>query len=128
MSQSSYLVALALIEQGEKRIMPIGGKSLKDPIKQNNFSGNNYEKIALELLIRILGLTDKGSIKKSYGEESLLLVQLSIDSLQKNLPLLKKSWIETGDGSLFLRGLKEISSGIWTLNFIRYEGISIKRI
>ena len=128
MSDFNYLVALALIEQNGNRIMPIGGKSLKGPINESDLSDQNVEKIALELLTRVIERSDDGSLKRVYGDKSILICQIPIEIMQNNLPSLKNNWINNGDTELFLKDLSVISKGIWTLNFVRYEGLKWNKL
>ena len=54
MSDFNYLVALALIEQNGNRLMPIGGKSLKEPFQEIDSPTNKIENIALEIFLRLM--------------------------------------------------------------------------
>ena len=125
MSTFPYLVALALINQQGDRLMPIGGKSLKESIDPNNVLKSKYESIALELLLRIFERTDELPNKRENGDNSLLLIQIPIESMQKMLPSLKHTWIKSGDTRIFLTDLNKICDHIWALNFVRYEGLKL---
>ena len=93
MTKSTYLVAIALINQNNNRLMPLGGKSLKEPLDVNS-PGGKSETIALELLIRIIQLTDYAPIARANDEQSLLLLEIEFESMQKKLPLIKEDWIQ----------------------------------
>ena len=53
MEEQKYVIAIALAEQNNKRLMPLGGKNLSgvDPLSQS--SKKEVEKIILDLLLRI---------------------------------------------------------------------------
>mgnify|MGYP007063710545 CR=1 FL=1 len=128
MSDFPYLIAIALVRQQDNRLMPIGGKSIKEDIIDADSPGKKYEQIALELLLRLLERTEKGSIKRENGKQSLLIVKLQMEMMQEKLPILKAKWIESGNTELFLSGLNKISTQIWSLDFVRYEGLKLEPI
>ncbi len=128
MSDYPYLIAIALIEQDGKRLMPLGGKSLKNSLGPEEDPGPFGESIALELLVRVMQRSDDNSLKRAEEENSLLLLEMPIDSMQENLPSIKSKWIEAGDFNKLLFELKRFCSGIWRLKFVRYEGIYFNRL
>ena len=128
MSDFPYLIAIALIGQKENRLMPIGGKSIKEENVDAHSPGKNYEQIALELLLRVFERTETGSIKRENGKQSILLVRLEMEMMQEKLPVLKAKWIESGNTELFLSELNKISTHIWSLEFVRYEGLRLESI
>ena len=77
----------------------------------------------MELLVRVLERSEQGPLKRAAQKNSFLLVQMSLEVMQETFPLLKAAWIESGDSQAFLQKLKNLSDGIWNLNFKRYEGI-----
>ncbi len=123
MKEYPYLVAIALIEQNELRAMPIGGKSLNEPIKSNAEPGKLGEDLAKELLIRIFQRSEEGPLKRAAENKSLLLIQIGMQDMQEKLPLLKADWIKTGDNERFLSEVYNYSDGIWSLTFSRENGI-----
>ncbi len=123
-----YLIALALIELDGKRAMPLGGKSLKEPIPLGTLPSNKAEKVSLELLLRLMELTDRGDLKKAAGNRSLLLVKIPMEPMQDKLPGIKSHWLETGNTDEFLAELKSLSQGLWSISFKRYEGICFNEI
>ncbi len=127
-NDAQYLVAIGLIEQNSKRFMPIGGKSLKEPISKNNISLDNIETIALELLLRIIDRSAESAIQKVNGDKSILILLIPMQAMQNELPGLKAMWIENGDTRLFLSKLKGICNEIWNLRYVRYEGIQFNSI
>ena len=121
---NQYLVGLALIEQDGRRIMPLGGKTIKEHAQDDNFT---IEKIALEILLRLIQRSEGKPIRRINGEESLIIIQIEFENMQKNLPALKQVWIKSGDSKIFLQELKKISLRVWSMNYIRYEGIKLKQ-
>ena len=128
MSNFPYLVGLALIEQCGNRIMPIGGKSLKEPLIENDFPNSIFEDITLEILLRLIERSEESAIHRLNGENSILIAEIPLDALQKDLPSIKQVWIKSGDSDIFMNNLKKISSRLWSSNFVRYEGIKYKKI
>ncbi len=123
MSTLHYLIALALIEQHKSRALPLGGKSLAKPISSNDNPASEADSLVLELLVRVLQRTDEGSLKRSYGDKSLIIIQLPIDEMQSKLPILKSDWINSGDTQVFLSDLKSICSGAWKVSYTRQSRI-----
>ena len=68
MSNLNYLIVIALIQQGETRLMPIGGKSLKNSIPEGKSPNEEGEGISLELLLRIIERSDQGKLKRANGK------------------------------------------------------------
>ena len=127
MDEFPYLIAIALIDQGGRRAMPLGGKSLKDLIDGTQSPEEKGHLVALELLLRVFQRSEKDTLKAIAGDESLLIVQLHMDVMQEKLPILKSEWLKSGDKNRFISELKVISSGLWKINFARYEGIKFIR-
>ena len=123
MTDNPYLIALALIEQGNRRFMPLGGKALKEPISDILENKELAESISLELLVRVFQRSDDGALRRSGGNQSLLLVQMSLQLMQERLPLIKENWIKSGNKEVLFIELEKCSNGIWSLDFKRYEGI-----
>ena len=128
MSDFPYLVGLALVDQSGERIMPIGGKSLKESIIENQFPTSIFEKITLEILLRLIERSQDSSIRRLNGTNSILIAEIPLQALQNDLPSIKQVWIKSGDSDIFLRSLKQICKTIWSANFVRYEGIKYKKI
>ena len=123
MSQSTYLIALALIEQSGKRAMPLGGKSVKHELKSNIQPNDIGQTLVTELLIRIFQKSEVDNIKRAAGHHSLLLVQIDMEIMQSNLPIIKSEWIHSGDTEQFIAKLVQLSENVWHLRFTKYEGI-----
>ncbi len=123
-----YIVCLALIEQGGKRFMPLGGRSLKQVIEKDSDPGDIGYKIALELLLRVFQLSEASPITQAINDNSLVLIQIPLVEMQDKLPSLKASWIETGNHEVFFSKLNQLCDGVWNLKYVRYKGICFDRI
>ena len=123
MEEQKYVLAIALAEQNNKRLMPLGGKtfSVVDTLSQT--SKKEVEKIILDLLLRIFQRTTEGSLKISNDETGLLLAEISFESMHNNIPLIKSNWINSGDTDTLIEKLKSICSNLWSVKFQKHEGI-----
>ena len=65
MQEQKYVIAIALAEQNNKRLMPLGGKNCAEIDILNQTSKKEVEKIILDLLLRLFQRTTEGSIKIS---------------------------------------------------------------
>ena len=123
MEEHKYLIAIALAEQNNKRIMPLGGKTFSglDPLSQS--SKKEVEKIILDLLLRIFQRSTECSLKMSNDRTGLLLAEISFESMHKNIPIIKSNWINSGDTNTLIEKLKSICSNLWSIKFQKHEGI-----
>lgn len=128
MIEYPYLIALALIEQEGKRLMPLGGKSLKEEIKLEEDPVEIAETLVKELLLRIFQRSEDGSLRRASGDRSLLLIQVPMLEMQGQIPLLKSKWIESGDDEKLCSELIDICQGVWSLTFSRNEGTKFSRL
>ena len=128
MTETFYLICIGLIDQGEKRIMPIGGKSIGGASISDSQLEVLFSPIALELLVRIIQRSQEGSIKAAASDKSILIVKIPMNSMQEDLPSLKRDWIQNGNTEKFLRDLRKISKRIWSTDFVRYEGLEFREI
>lgn len=128
MTTAPYLIAFALIEKDGKRSMPLGGKSISEPIDITNDPANKGKEIALELLLRVFQASEECPIQKVAGDMSLLIAQMPVELMQERLPLLKTAWVNSGDTKQFLKRLDSLSNGLWRMNFVRYEGINYTKV
>tara|TARA_Y100001968_G_scaffold128813_1_gene117644 strand:+ start:234 stop:626 length:393 start_codon:yes stop_codon:yes gene_type:complete len=119
MEEQKYLIAITLAEQNNKRLMPLGGKTIAgvDVLSQE------AEKILLDLLIRLFQRTKEGNIKISNDETGILLAEISFDSMQKNVPIIKSNWINTGDTETLISNLKTTCSNLWSVQYKKHQGI-----
>ena len=116
-------MALALFEQNGNRAMPLGGKSLKVGTAKNGIGvpGLIAHELALELLLRIWQHSDQGPVQRRGGEASLLIAELDMKHWPEALPLLKASWLSTGDSESFQAGLLAIASRSWRVSIAKFE-------
>jgi hypothetical protein len=124
MADAPYLVALALLEIGGKRALPLAGRSQPASAAEAADPGDGGRTLALELLLRLWQRSDEGAIQRAAGENSLLLVEMPLDQMSEQLPLLKASWIAGGDTSDVLRKLEELAIRGWRILFAKYEPVS----
>ena len=123
MEEQKYLIAIALVEQNNKRLMPLGGKNCAEIDILNQTSKKEAEKIILDLLLRLFKRTNEGNLKISNEETGLLLAEISFESMQNNLPTIKSNWINTGNTDTLIEKLKSSSSNLWSINYKKHEGI-----
>ena len=123
MEEQKYLIAIALAEQNNKRLMPLGGKTFAGVDNLNQIPEKESEKIILDLLLRLFQRTTEGSLKISNDKTGLLLAEISFESMHKNIPVIKSNWINTGDTDTLIEKLKSICSNLWSVKFKKHEGI-----
>ena len=123
MEEQKYVIAIALAEQNNKRLMPLGGKNCAEVDILSQTSKKEVEKIILDLLLRIFQRTTEGSLKISNDETGLLLAEISFESMHNNIPVIKSNWINSGDTDTLINKLKTISSNLWSIQFKKHEGI-----
>ncbi len=123
MEEQKYVIAIALAEQNNKRLMPLGGKTFNGVDALSQSSKKEVEKIILDLLLRLFQRTNEGSLKIADDETGLLLAEISFESMHNNIPVIKSNWINTGETDTLIKKLKSISSNLWSVQFIKHEGI-----
>ena len=123
MEEQKYVIAIALAEQNNKRLMPLGGKTFSAVDTLSQSSKKEVEKIILDLLLRIFQRTTEGSLKISNDETGLLLAEISFESMHNNIPVIKSNWINSGDTDTLIEKLKSICSNLWSIKFEKHEGI-----
>ena len=123
MEEQKYVIAIALAEQNNKRIMPLGGKTFSGVDTLSQSSKKEVEKIILDLLLRLFQRTTEGSLKISNDETGLLLAEISFESMHNNIPLIKSNWINSGDTDTLIEQLKSICSNLWSVKFQKHQGI-----
>jgi len=116
MTAAPYLLALALLEQGGRRALPLQGKSLREPLAAGADPGEEGRQQALELLLRVWQRTDQGPLRRAAGSASLLLVTVPPEALLEQVPLLKARWIASGDGEALLAGLRQLGGACWAIS------------
>ena len=125
MEEQKYVIAIALAEQNNKRLMPLGGKTFAGADALSQDSKKKAEEIILDLLIRLFKRTSEGNLKISNDETGLLLAAISFENMQKNLPIIKSNWINTGDTDAMIEKLKSICSNLWSIQYKKHEGITL---
>ncbi len=123
MSSGNYIISLALIAQNNTRAVPLIGKSLKRVIEVNEHPGETGDGLIKDLLIRVFQRSDEGAVQRAAGDASLILIVISMEAMQVNIPLIKSKWINKGDTQNLLYSLKNISSRVWSANYSKGEGI-----
>ena len=124
MADAPYLVALALVEIADKRALPLTGKSQPAAAADAADPGDSGRTLALELLLRLWQRSDEGHLQRAAGELSLLLLELPLDVMSEQLPLLKANWIAGGDTEALLVSLQEIATRGWRISISKYEPVS----
>ena len=128
MASQDYLIAIALIEQNEVRAMPLGGKEIKDNLSDEGNLNKFGEDVILKLLLRVFQRSDEGALKRASEDKGLLLVHMHPKRMQKELPFIKSEWIRDGDTNQFLKYLGNLSKEIWSVSFVKYNGIEFTSI
>lgn len=124
MADAPYLVALALVEFAGKRALPLTGKSQSAAAADATDPGDDGRTLALELLLRLWQRSEEGPLKRAAGDPSLLLVELPIDVMSEQLPLLKANWVSGGDTEAFLSSLRGLAIRAWRITIAKYEPVS----
>ena len=123
MEEQKYLITIALAEQNNKRIMPLGGKTYTRVEDGSQTPKKEAEKILLDLLLRLFKRTTEGDLKVDNYETGLLLAEISFENMQNNLPIIKSNWINTGNTDALLENLKSLCINLWSIKYIKHEGI-----
>ncbi len=123
MEEQKYVIAIALAEQNNKRLMPLGGKTFSEVDILSQSSKKEVEKIILDLLLRLFQRTTEGSLKISNDEIGLLVAEISFENMHNNIPVIKSNWINTGDTDILIDKLKSICSNLWSVQFKKHQGI-----
>ena len=124
MADAPYLVALALVEFGGKRALPLSGKSQSSSAANALDPGDDGRTLTLELLLRLWQRSDNGPLQRAAGESSMLLVELPMEVMSEQLPLLKTNWISGGDTAALLTSLKGLAIRAWRITIAKYEPVS----
>ncbi len=124
MADAPYLVALALVEFGGKRALPLTGKSQTASAAEAVDPGEDGRTLALELLLRLWQRSEEGPLQRAAGEASLLLLELPMELMSDQLPLLKANWIAGGETAALLTSLEALAIRAWRITFAKYEPVS----
>ena len=128
MEEQKYLIAIALAEQNNKRLMPLGGKTFAGVDGLSQAPKKEAEKIILDLLLRLFKRTNEGNLKISNNETGLLLAQISFENMQNNIPIIKSNWINDGNTDKLIEKLKSICSNLWSIEYKKHEGILLNSL
>ena len=128
MEEQKYLIAIALAEQNNKRLMPLGGKTFAGVESLNQVPKKEAEKIILDLLLRLFQRTNEGDLKISNEETGLLLAEISFENMQNNLPIIKSNWINDGNTDNLIDKFKSICSNLWSVEYKKHEGIKFNTL
>lgn len=86
--------------------------------------GDNGRTLALELLLRLWQRSDEAPLQRAAGEASLLLLELPLEVMSEQLPLLKANWISGGETATLLDSLEELAIRTWRITIAKYEPVS----
>lgn len=128
MADAPYLIVLALLEQDGQRAMPLQGKSLREPLPADGDPGEVGHQQALDLLVRVWQRSEQGPLRRAAADHSLLLVTVPIEALTEQLPALKARWINSGDSAALLQELRDLASGVWSLNLEHRQPLAYQRL
>ena len=123
MSDTPYLVVMALIAQEGQRAMPLGGRSQKAIAAQGEAPDELGHTLVLELLLRVWQRSEEGALQRAAGLYSLLLVELPMERLPEDLPAIKAAWLKTGDTEAFKVALHAMSSRRWTMAVEKFKPV-----
>ena len=128
MADAPYLIALALLEQGGRRAMPLQGRSLREPLAPGEDPAEAGRQQLLELLVRVWQRSEEGPLRRAAADQSLLLAALPIEALAEDLPALKAAWLNSGDIEALRRGLAALGSGLWAVTQAKRESLAFERL
>ena len=78
-------------------------------------------------MLRIWQRSSEAPIQRAAGDNSLLLLEMPLELMSEQLPLLKASWIAGGDTTDVLERLGALVSRGWRMVFAKYEPVSYQR-
>jgi hypothetical protein len=121
MAEAPYLVALALVTIAGRRALPLTGRSQPSGVAQAVDPGEAGRGLALELLLRLWQRSDEGPLQRAAGDSSLLLVELPLELMSEQLPLLKATWLSGGTTEDLLAALQTLAIRGWLITAAKYE-------
>jgi len=128
MADAPYLIAIALLQQGGSRAMPLQGKSLRSAIAADADPAEVGREQLLALLLRVCQRSDAGPLARARNSNGLLLAELPIEALQAELPQLKADWLNSGDTEALLAGLRRLAGGIWRVSIEARAPMGFERL
>jgi hypothetical protein len=123
MADAPYLVALALVEIAGKRALPLTGKSQPAAAADASDPGESGRILAMELLLRLWQRSDEGALQRAAGESSLLLLEMPLEVMTEQLPLLKANWIAGSETEAWLGSLQDLAIRGWRISIDKYEPV-----
>lgn len=123
MAEAPYLIALALVEFGGRRALPLNGKSIAVAAESLADPGDAGHALALELLLRLWQRSDEGPMQRAAGDTSLLLVEIPMDAMTEQLPRLKANWVNGGDTATLLDALRSLMVRGWIIRTAKHEHV-----
>ncbi|MFM7732054.1 MAG: hypothetical protein ACKO6F_01005 [Cyanobium sp.] len=123
MADAPYLVALAMLERGGQRAVPLTGRSCRPEAALAEDPGEEGRGLALELLLRLWQGSDAEAFRRVAGDASLLPLELPLETMSEQLPILKAGWINDGDTAGFQSRLRALAQRAWTISLAKYEPI-----
>ncbi len=124
MADAPYLVALALVEFAGKRALPLTGKSQAAAAAEAVDPGDDGRSLALELLLRLWQRSDEGPLNRAAGEASLLLLEMPLEVMSEQLPVLKANWVGGAETEALLSSLQGLAIRAWRITIAKYEPVS----
>ena len=124
MADAPYLVALALVEFAGKRALPLTGKSQAAAAAEAVDPGDDGRSLALELLLRLWQRSDEGPLNRAAGEASLLLLEMPLEVMSEQLPVLKANWVGGAETEALLSSLQGLAIRGWRITIAKYEPVS----
>ena len=85
--------------------------------------GEDGRTLALELLLRLWQRSDEGAQQRAAGEDSLLLLEIPLETLSEQLPVFKADWISGGETAVLLRRLQGVARRGWRVSIAKYEPV-----
>lgn len=104
--------------------MPLTGQSRPAGAESDDDPGEQGRTLALELLLRLWQGSDAASLQRAAAEDSLLLLEMPLEEMTERIPLLKASWLGSGDTETLLAGLRPLVLRGWRIGVAKYEPIS----
>jgi hypothetical protein len=106
-------------------VLPLTGKSQSPEAASAVDPGDDGRTLALELLLRLWQRSDGGQLKRAAGDDSLLLVELPMEVMSEQLPILKANWLSGGDTQELLNSLKALVIRGWRISIAKYEPVTM---
>ena len=125
MADRPYLIALALLDQGGIRAMPLAGRSQATIAPAGEAPELLGKALALELLLRVWQRSDDGALQRAAAGQSLLLVELAMERLPEDLPQLKADWLNSGNTAAFQAALQQISIRAWSVSIEKFKPVAL---